>query len=110
MRTRRSAMRLMLVAVVGMLALPVLAVAQSAPQTAWGTPDLQGVWDFRTITPLERPEELGDQAFLSAEEAANLRAQDFDFHNWGEGAARLVTNWSQDVAAVAPLAAALAQL
>jgi threonine aldolase len=47
---------------------------------------------------------------LTAEEAANLRAQDFDFHNWGEGAARLVTNWSQDVAAVAPLAAALAQL
>ena len=47
---------------------------------------------------------------LTAEEAANLRAQDFDFHNWGEGAARLVTNWSQDVAAVAPLAAALARL
>ena len=47
---------------------------------------------------------------LTAEEAANLRAQGFDFHNWGEGAARLVTNWSQDVAAVAPLAAALAQL
>ena len=47
---------------------------------------------------------------LTSEEAANLRAQDFDFHNWGEGAARLVTNWSQDVAAVVPLAAALAQL
>ena len=47
---------------------------------------------------------------LTAEEAANLRAQDFDFHNWGEGAARLVTNWSQDVTAVAPLAAALARL
>ena len=78
MRTRRSAMRLMLVAVVGMLALPVLAVAQSAPQTAWGTPDLQGVWDFRTITPLERPEELGEQAFLSAEEAANLEREAVD--------------------------------
>ena len=47
---------------------------------------------------------------LTAEEAANLRAQGFDFHNWGEGAARLVTNWSQDVTAVAPLAAALARL
>ena len=47
---------------------------------------------------------------LTAEEAANLRAQDFDFHNWGEGAARLVTNWSQDAATVAPLAAALARL
>ena len=78
MRTRRSAMRLILIAVVGMLALPALAVAQSVPQTAWGTPDLQGVWDFRTITPLERPEELGDQAFLSAEEAANLEREAVD--------------------------------
>ena len=25
------------------------------PRTAWGAPDLRGVWDFRTITPLERP-------------------------------------------------------
>ncbi|SVE42254.1 uncharacterized protein METZ01_LOCUS495108, partial [marine metagenome] len=24
------------------------------PQTAWGTPDLQGVWDFRSLTPFER--------------------------------------------------------
>ena len=47
---------------------------------------------------------------LSAQEAATLRAQGFDFYDWGEGAARLVTNWSQDVAAVAPLAAALARL
>ena len=23
------------------------------PRTSWGAPDLQGVWDFRTITPLE---------------------------------------------------------
>lgn len=47
---------------------------------------------------------------LTAEEAATLRAQGFDFHDWGHGAARLVTNWSQDEAAVAPLAAALARL
>ena len=26
------------------------------PRTAWGAPDLGGVWDFRSITPLERPE------------------------------------------------------
>src|SRR2546423_963739 len=25
------------------------------PRTPWGHPDLQGVWDYRTITPLERP-------------------------------------------------------
>ena len=46
--------------------------AAEAPRTAWGRPDLQGVWDFRTITPMERPEALGDQAFLSAEDVADL--------------------------------------
>ena len=40
-----------------------------APRTAWGNPDLQGIWDFRTITPLQRPEELADQVFLTQEEA-----------------------------------------
>lgn len=47
---------------------------------------------------------------LSATEAAHLRAQGFDFYDWGDGAARLVTNWSQDAASVAPLAAALQAL
>jgi len=47
---------------------------------------------------------------LSAEEAADLRARGFDFYDWGEGAARLVTSWDQDAAAVAPLAAAIAAL
>ena len=41
-------------------------------RTPWGHPDLQGVWDFRTITPLERPAELADQEFLTEEEAAGL--------------------------------------
>ena len=42
------------------------AVAQdAAPRTPWGAPDLQAVWDFRTITPLQRPDGLGDQEFLS---------------------------------------------
>ncbi len=40
-----------------------------------GQPDLQGVWNFSTITPLERPEELADKAFLTAEEAAELEQQ-----------------------------------
>jgi len=47
---------------------------------------------------------------LTAVEAASLRAQGFDFYDWGEGAARLVVSWDQDAAAVAPLAAALAAL
>lgn len=47
---------------------------------------------------------------LSATEAAILRAQGFDFYDWGEGAARLVTNWAQDARSVASLAAALQAL
>ncbi len=45
-------------------------VAAQTPTTAWGDPDLQGVWDFRTITPLERPAELEGKEVLTAEEAA----------------------------------------
>ena len=54
---------------------PQLGLAQSdttgvytAAKTPWGHPDFQGVWDRRTITPLERPERLADKAFLTAEE------------------------------------------
>ena len=47
---------------------------------------------------------------LTAGEAARLRSEGFDFYDWGAGAARLVTNWSQDAASVAPLAAALKAL
>ena len=51
------------------------ATGQDAPRTAWGAPDLQGVWDFRTATPLERPEDRGDQAFLTEEEAAAIEQE-----------------------------------
>ena len=54
---------------------PPLAAAQStaAPRTPWGDPDLQGVWNNGTITPMERPEEQADKEFLTAEEAASLQ-------------------------------------
>ena len=45
-------------------------VAAQTATTSWGDPDLQGVWDFRTITPLERPGELEGKDILTAEEAA----------------------------------------
>ena len=54
------------------------AAAQSngdGPRTSWGDPDLTGVWDFRTLTPIERPDGLGDKAVLTAEEAAAFEQQ-----------------------------------
>ncbi len=83
MKGRRIAAAWAAAALVPLLAAPA-AGQGDAPRTAWGAPDLQGVWDFRTITPLERPEELGDQEFLTEEEAANREqaAVDRDVELW----------------------------
>ena len=43
-----------------------------APRTPDGQPDISGIWTNDTLTPLERPRELGDKAFYSAEEAAGV--------------------------------------
>ena len=37
----------------------------SAPRTPDGQPDLQGIWSFATITPLERPSELAGKQELT---------------------------------------------
>jgi hypothetical protein len=44
------------------------------PRTPWGDPDLRGIWDSKSTTPLERPEEYADREFLSDEEIAALEA------------------------------------
>src|SRR3984893_7007496 len=62
---------------------PVLAQAPGARATTKGAParqpdgrpDLQGVWSFATVTPLQRPKEFADREVLTAEEAARLEAQ-----------------------------------
>jgi hypothetical protein len=41
----------------------------SAPRTAWGDPDLRGVWHLATYTPLQRPPQLADKPFYTEEEA-----------------------------------------
>ncbi len=43
-----------------------------APPTPWGQPDLQGIWDSRTITPLERPSEFTEQEFLTDAQVVEL--------------------------------------
>jgi hypothetical protein len=48
-----------------------------APRTAWGHPDLEGIWttdDMRGI-PMSRPQQYGNRAYLSDEEFAQRRKQ-----------------------------------
>jgi len=43
--------------------------------TAWGDPDLQGVWSYASLTPLERPVAVAGREFFTREEAVALEAQ-----------------------------------
>ena len=45
------------------------------PRTIDGHPDLQGVWSFATITPLQRPQVFEGRAFVSGDEAAPFELQ-----------------------------------
>ncbi|MFL6751279.1 MAG: threonine aldolase family protein [Sphingomicrobium sp.] len=47
---------------------------------------------------------------MTAEEAAAIQAQGYDFYDWGPDEVRLVTSWDQDMAAVEQLAAAIRAL
>jgi hypothetical protein len=54
---------------------PLAASAQTALKTPWGDPDIQGVWDYRSITPLERPRQFGDRAYLTDAEVKEMEAR-----------------------------------
>ena len=46
-----------------------------APRTEWGQPDLQGVWNFSSNTPMLRPVQFGNRQYLTDEEVAELNAR-----------------------------------
>lgn len=54
-----------------------LAADYEVPRTEWGLPDLQGVWNFSSNVPMQRPEEFGDRQFLTSEEIAAARGRRF---------------------------------
>ena len=58
---------------VALLLIPVAGRAQ-VPRTAWGAPDLQGVWNHGTATPLQRPEQHAGRERLTDAEIAELNA------------------------------------
>jgi hypothetical protein len=67
---------LVITAFVVILSLGQAAVTAQAPsRTPWGDPDLQGTWDFTTITALERPAAFAGREFLTESEAAALEKQ-----------------------------------
>ncbi len=51
---------------------PKASISSTASRTADGHPDLQGVWFFGTLTPLERPADLAGRTHLTDEEIAAI--------------------------------------
>jgi hypothetical protein len=79
------AMRRLVTAALGLLTCVALAAQTvaphprwSTPRTAWGAPDLQGVWtsdDARSV-PMQRPPQFGERRLLTDEEFAERKRRD----------------------------------
>lgn len=69
-----GARRLRVVTALLALLAPLAAAAQTSeiPRTPWGAPALGGIWDYSSITPMQRPEEFADQEYLTEEQATAL--------------------------------------
>ena len=75
MHHRRVSRASWLAAALGVMWLGLTPVAgQDVPRTAWGDPDLNGVWSYASLTPLQRPDSMEGRAFYTDEEAAERNA------------------------------------
>ena len=52
-----------------------LRSGQAPLRTVHGDPDLQGVWNFGTATPMERPDELASRDRLTEQEATEFEKE-----------------------------------
>ena len=73
---RNVSVRLSALALFALLAAaPLAAQDGSVPRTPWGDPALSGAWTNATMTPLQRPTDLGDKQFLTEEELATRQGE-----------------------------------
>ena len=56
-------------------AFPLAAQTYTPPKTAWGDPDLQGIWPGNMGVPMQRPATFGDRATLTEDEFAKKQDQ-----------------------------------
>ena len=104
-RTSRFCKTLISIALLLVLSsLPKYALGQNSPSaakaklgekkppllTSSGQPDLEGLWDFNSLTQMERPAELAGKEFLTEQEAADWTKQrldsiSLDRHDGGAG-------------------------
>jgi hypothetical protein len=77
---------------------PSKDAGRAVPKTAWGHPDLQGVWDQTTGTPLERPDQYKNRKVLTDAEAADrerLRFAEFDENGRAGGTGDYGSVWRE---------------
>ena len=88
MQTRHDNRWVIAAALVGLcLLVPTLSAGQT-PAGIAPERDLEGVWDFRSAIPFERPDELAGKATLSPEEASAFEQERVDAQN--------VDNWRDE--------------
>src|SRR6266550_9132736 len=72
-----AAVILVVVGLLKITAVPVAGQASttSAVKTAWGDPDLQGIWNQENNTPLQRNPKYADREFFTDAERAEFDRQ-----------------------------------